>query len=222
MRSYFHENDIQTFETTSAVFRLGKKYGVNHLRDEARRRLYDEKPSSLEARDKLQIGRRIKKSSGDTIDYINLAREAGLVRALPYCFARLSRYHILTIFNGCMRLDGTTAILPVSDQQIAIVGIEPLRDAIIEEMFGWLNVNKSITGSCERSACLQTRFDQAMTLLKTPSKFSLRRWQSSWKDGLCMACLASAEEAYEAGRKRVWDELPSYFALPGWNDMQDE
>jgi hypothetical protein len=222
MRSYFHENDIQTFETTSAVFRLAKKYGVNHLRDEARRRLYDEMPSTLEARDKLHIGWRIKKFSSHMIDYINLAREEGLVRAIPYCFVRLSRYPISTIFNGCMRLDRTTAILPVSDQQIAIVGIERLRDAIIAEMFGWLNVDKSITGSCERSACLQTRFDHAMTLLKPPSTLALGRWQPSWKDGLCMACLASAKEVYEAGRKRVWDKLPSYFALPGWNDMQDE
>jgi hypothetical protein len=177
-------------------------------------------PTSFEARDKLQTGQRIKKSSSSIIDYINLARAEGLVCTLPYCFARLSTHSISTIFNGCTRPDGTTAILSVSDQRTAVIGIERLRAAISAEMFGWLKVDKSPADSCQRSACLQAKIDQVVTLLKTPSStLPLRRWQSSWKDGLCTACLASAKEAYDAGRRRVWDELPSYFALPGWKDM---
>lgn len=57
--SYFHEKDIQTFETTSAILRLGKKYGVDHLREDAQRRLAAQFPTSLHSLDKLhaKIGR---------------------------------------------------------------------------------------------------------------------------------------------------------------------
>ena len=45
--SYFQEKDIQTFETASAVFRLGTKYGIDYLRGEAQRRFTAQYPSSL-------------------------------------------------------------------------------------------------------------------------------------------------------------------------------
>jgi hypothetical protein len=219
MTSYFHENNIQTFERTSAIFRLGRKYEIDHLRDDALKRLNDELPSSLGARDQLRFRRRIMFSRGSIIECINLARSEGMLKFLPFSFARLNTFPASTLLVGVKRLDGTHGILSPEDQHISISGIELLRAAVVEEMFGWVVIDKSLPGSCQRSSCSEAKYKKAIALLKPPhltKQLPLGVWESSWEEGLCPVCITAAKEAYEAGRMRVWGKLPSFFKLPEW------
>jgi hypothetical protein len=209
---------------TSAIFHLARKYGIDHLCDEARQRLSDELPTSLEALDKLRRGRRIKTFNGYVIECINLARSEEQLRFLPFCFARLNVFAASTLLNGIQKSDGTHLTLSPSDQQIAIIGIERFRAAVVKEMFGWLDVDTSLPDSCQRSNCSAAKFDQAIALLKPPylaKEVPLKKWHSSSEDRLCKDCIATAKASYEAGRKSIWEKLPSFFGLPNWKDMPD-
>jgi hypothetical protein len=216
-QSYFHEKDVQTLEATSAIFRLGKKYGIDHLRDEAQRRLAAKLPTSLHSYDTLRHGERINTPRGFTVECINLARNEGLLRFLPYCFIRLNRYSISTIFNGFRLSNGKLLTLSLSDQHIYVVGLTLFRAAMVEEMFGWL-----VNSSCQCSSCSDARLKHAIMLLKPDlnlNQHPMTKWKESWEDGLCKSCIATAKVSYEVGRKIVWEKLPSFFGLPQWKDM---
>ena len=34
-------------------------------------------------------------------------------------------------------------------------------------------------------------------------------------------CAYTAEKLFRSGQDKLWDELPSYFGLPNWDDLQD-
>jgi hypothetical protein len=46
-------------------------------------------------------------------------------------------------------------------------------------------------------------------------------WQKFTKKGykLCGNCLFVAKDKYESQRKKLWEELPSYFGLPSWANL---
>jgi len=43
-----------------------------------------------------------------------------------------------------------------------------------------------------------------------------RRWQET----ICANCKATIMDQYEKGRQSLWNELPGYFGLPEWHDLE--
>ncbi|RDB17298.1 hypothetical protein Hypma_001918 [Hypsizygus marmoreus] len=221
-RSYYREKDAQSIEITSSILRLSMKYCVDHLRDEASSRLQYEFPASLESYDRRTLGSRIKSGRGYIVDCISLMREVGLISALPTCFLTLGQYRLPDILNGKLRPDGSRAILPLEDQRICVTGIYELHVAIAQEMYGWVDIEPGDVRTCKRVGCSDSRFRLSASLWKPtndkPLKM-LRQWWPEWLVGLCGTCASDAKEEYEAGRRRIWERLPSFFGLPNWKDM---
>jgi hypothetical protein len=46
-----------------------------------------------------------------------------------------------------------------------------------------------------------------------------------FKDGtpkhICPGCRSRISELQEAGRKKMWEELPGYFGLPPWEELKN-
>jgi len=38
-------------------------------------------------------------------------------------------------------------------------------------------------------------------------------------DELCASCAKEAKKKHDAGRRRMWAKLPSYFGLPPWEEL---
>jgi len=51
---------------------------------------------------------------------------------------------------------------------------------------------------------------------------ALNVWdRGEFASGLCSVCAYTAEKLFRSGQDKLWDELPSYFGLPSWDDLQD-
>jgi hypothetical protein len=50
---------------------------------------------------------------------------------------------------------------------------------------------------------------------------NLQPWDQDSKTQLCKPCLDSLIVAYEKARQELWDDLPSYFGLPPWEELKD-
>lgn len=222
IRSYFHESEIQNFETISAMFRLGKFYQVDYFRDQALSRF---EPTFLTyaTRDLNLKARMSGMSVSTTINCINFARENELLWILPFAFTRLYRVSAKQLLMGVLRSDGTLVKLSPSDQHIAMTGIATLRVAEAKEMFGAL---LSTDNNCRHGPCLQARLEHATAVWSPVVMFEekvkvqpLGKWQSEWGLSLCQTCCLNAQTEYEAGRNRVWEKLPSFFELPPWDEL---
>lgn len=52
-----------------------------------------------------------------------------------------------------------------------------------------------------------------------PPVITLDDWQRDWENGMCSVCIAIAQALHEKGRKQAWDDLPSAFGLPSWDEL---
>lgn len=60
---------------------------------------------------------------------------------------------------------------------------------------------------------------------KVDLTYMLDPWRKSgpvgWTNRLCAACEEAAKVPYDAGRKKAWALLPTFFGLPLWNELKD-
>jgi hypothetical protein len=56
--------------------------------------------------------------------------------------------------------------------------------------------------------------------LKALSRFKLNNYLN--KIQWCPACKHKINELNTAGRQKTWDELPSFFDLPPWNELKND
>lgn len=125
--------------------RLGRKYKIHHLRDEAINRLRSEFPSSLE--EWLLAGESFTHLIPDRsihFDIINLARENDLPYLLPAAF--ISCHITLTyqqMLQGVCRDDGTLVTLSTEDQRLMMLGWHALIEMQFKETFKWMDEAKN-------------------------------------------------------------------------------
>ena len=76
--------------------------------------------------------------------------------------------------------------------------------------------------SC-RAAFVEVREELAKTLWACFSfnRLDGRHLKRKYPD-ICAPCVARLEASFAIGSKRIWDELPSYFDLPPWEELQKQ
>lgn len=191
---------------------------MTHLTTLALTRLCHDFPSTLEERDKFHSdeNRLLQPYRGIVIDVINLARECGLFRILPAAFARCCMYYTATdLLRGKTRPDGSTANLSAEDRAICIIG----RDRLIKlqtEHFGWLK------NECDDRQCSRRRTSYLhKNWFEKASCIPFKQWAPAWDSKLCEDCKDSGKAAVAIGRQKIWDQLPSIFELPPWEDLKE-
>jgi len=77
-------------------------------------------------------------------------------------------------------------------------------------------------GDCNRSDCPTTRFRCAEGLCSLESAGFLDYLEDnvdSYAEDICAACSAAFEKTYTQEIQHMWDDLPSMFSLPSWQDL---
>jgi len=217
----------------AAFLRLGRKYGIDHLREEALARLLADFPSTLRGYDDCQgIGwpRAIEMDleKGAHITVVNLARENDVRSILPFALyfcCRYSHYRPNSSFHfeGYQSSDeGSLESLCVEDIKACSVAQRTLLRLQATKTFSWLN--DLTPGDCATwlrcaTAKKEFFFDQ---FYPSPPFMPFRSWKDSWEIEMCSECLADAHRRHDQGRTTVWDKLPSIFGLPAWDELLKE
>ncbi|KAJ6593451.1 hypothetical protein B0H19DRAFT_1090359 [Mycena capillaripes] len=210
----FSSEKAVPFPVLAGLIRLGRKYDFEALFKAALEWLTFENPNNLEEyhdlggdQTNVHSFTRILAYPGLEFDIITLARECNLLSILPCAYFRATMSQT-ALFDGIPRGDGTIATLLPIDQRRCVLGRERLVKAQFQttNSFGWwLQPGSQETECTDIEACTTAR-----NRLIGRSRV------------LCEACRRRCKQANIAGCIKMWEELPGFFDLPPWVDLQNE
>jgi hypothetical protein len=238
-----HSQKTLPLSAVGAIIRLGRKYDFKDLFDSAVARLMSKCPSTLEAYvlyDPLRTtDNAFELYNALEFDIVALASENKILSALPCVYFHLiNNFEMVNITAVCVHLsliisqsylfdeirrpDGTVARLPSLDLQRCVMAREKLLAKQFQEGYtlGW--ARKWPFDDCAKSRCRTKREsimnwyleDSELAALDPPTRIG------GGFDQLCTVCTKHATESTIAGRKKVWEELPSFFDLPPWTELK--
>lgn len=223
-----------------ALVRLGHKYDFRDLLDSVVERITLDNPKTLAEYDIIVAdgAKHIAVYPGMHFDLTVLARENNILSALPSLYYRATLMGLVSgtrlldchpdvlgqerLLNGVSRPDGTLASLSPVDLHRCIQGREKLLHAPYQEgkTLGWL---RGWDGTaCVAVQCVQERVS---ILLSCLNRIGLRCFTVLPPDTLqemCPECRSRVHELFQAGRKKMWEDLPGYFGLPPWDELKND
>ncbi|KAJ7106070.1 hypothetical protein C8R43DRAFT_1046095 [Mycena crocata] len=217
-----------------ALIRLGRKYDFPELLASALERLTDENPSTLEDYDalkrnprlfspvKYQRVPRIVQYPGIIFDTLALARENKILSVLPCAYYRvLSLHSQVELFDGIPRGDGTSAHLGPVDQRQCVLAYRRLLMKQIKPGYtlGWV---REWSADCTDSAKCNDARDEFFSRYLDTLPLSALSSKSAQPSRICFSCGMNINKLVSAGQKQIWEELPGFFDLPPWNELQND
>ncbi|KAF8183808.1 hypothetical protein K438DRAFT_1838651 [Mycena galopus ATCC 62051] len=204
-----------------AIIRVGRKHDFKNLLAAVVQHLTYENPTTLEelyealwtenhgySTSKYQV------TEGSIFEIITLAKENGLFTMLPCAYLRGIRYfsHEQILKGICW--NGCSIVFSVEAQHLCILGNEKYwgpngKTKIFMNI--WISV-LSVVQTIENARSKRSLF--------------LRLWyvsglfDSHQKPPLCDACALRHTEIMAQGRKKLWENLSSFFDLPPWAELQ--
>ncbi|TEB27371.1 hypothetical protein FA13DRAFT_1691369 [Coprinellus micaceus] len=228
---------VLRFRAMRAMIRLGKKYQIEHLRNDGLRCLKREFTMTLEDFDKLDPDEYLnfsplpKDSNPKAIDpvgtmvaTINLALECGIQSVLPAVY-------LLTTSNtlGEFLYHKDASSIPFDAMRSCIYG----REQLLQEWLGSGNAHISASTSISHTGdCKAASISLVRAASKCPDDLSnlllpwvslVERWDTLKQpsERLCRTCKQNVQLSHDTWRRKVWEDLPKYFKLGVWGDLQD-
>ncbi|KAJ7060928.1 hypothetical protein C8F01DRAFT_1058194 [Mycena amicta] len=219
-------------EAVAAMLRLGRKYEMDMVLQDALHRLHHDFPRSLEAWDARKLKKiTLPEDNDDTsthmVDIVLLLYECGITSSVPAAsFVCLQFWSLQHIF---LELDNSEH--PVPDDLKGTMAIAAEQLCIYQKKaLVWLEKDGVIptVGCANRRLCTEKRFQKYQRGMWTET----HEWNfcllDTWDDGnwaevtgFCATCSAAGRAKFAAGRTDAWDALPGFFSLPEWGALQD-
>ncbi|KIM91580.1 hypothetical protein PILCRDRAFT_733 [Piloderma croceum F 1598] len=222
----FVDNEPLPLVVIAAFLRLGRKYNIQQLYSEALKRLEFEFPSTFEEYDRSSgsftlIDVQDVGHDASLFAVINLARENDILHILPAAF-----YIACTCLNGkefieaMESLEAPTHELSVFDQRVVIKGWHSIVEKQAKTTFRWLVREDIFAPICTTDDCTNGRKDILIFMwFPKPDCMGLTPWLSWWNANCCNACIRKSKGLHDSGRRKIWEELPLFFGLPGWEEL---
>ncbi|KAF9467030.1 hypothetical protein BDZ94DRAFT_1250360 [Collybia nuda] len=207
-----------------AFLRLGHKYQVLHLRDEAVACLATEFPTTLKEWDDLlddYTALDVSDEPNASLQLLRLANEFRLNRYIPTLVLSAAVTSSLEDLY-----DHVPHTISANNALQIAMAAEKFREARNEVTFAWLKLlpsnqcttTKACIAAARRIASLNF-FEFKTGTSSTLGTNPLTEWEDSWGKRLCSHCGPYAHSYHEAGRILVWGNLPTYCKLPKWDDL---
>ncbi|KAF5340566.1 hypothetical protein D9611_007303 [Ephemerocybe angulata] len=209
-----------------AIIRMGRKYDIEHIRDEGLELLKKAFPTELsgwenitQSPHKFECQTRICRCVFElALEAIKLAHESDIKTILPACYLVIC----------CYRDGKHTHMIPAEVRALCAFGGEEILDGRNSTVYSWL-ADLGETEKCTNSPrCLRLGREFMKDVWQYPSLLTTF-WD--WRyiallyghrmDDLCVPCLRGAERSHQEKRREVWGKLPGYFGLPGWGELKD-
>ncbi|EAU80889.1 hypothetical protein CC1G_03065 [Coprinopsis cinerea okayama7 len=227
------------FSVVRAMLTLGDKYGFEYLRSQAVY-LYEKTfPSDFSTFSGIYYSpstnmkmteKWIRMDARTTlVDVADMANLFGLIACLPaiYYLVVSQKDFMSCIATGFAREDGTRAIFSRDFIQILLSGREKLITAAARKMFNWLwSIPEIIpaAGSCKDKISCRNSLREIHAKYWWPSfppSKILGQWNTRYAQDLCPACAKVAQAEFCKGQKEVRKDLPGFFGLSAWEELQN-
>ncbi|KZP11116.1 hypothetical protein FIBSPDRAFT_1050937 [Athelia psychrophila] len=212
----------------SAFLRLGSKYDIQKLNIQARKKLFQNFPSTLAADDALDTHfHGIEKPTEEPyVELLLIARSAGLLSILPrVLYECCETCPASQIRKDGFNINGSTVQLSLSEQVTLLAGQIAMRDALAATTYQWFDQDVATASCATPGPCQTIRKNTYLEILTSTSAGGLDDW--SWPETMligefCQHCAAVAPTKHAAGRERFWEQLPDFFDLPSWDELLKE
>jgi len=210
------------FPIVSAFLRLGKKYEIKELYEDAKACLLSDFPDAWmewHSRSKSIVSPSRKAL---LINVVNLAQDIGLRRVLPAAFyACLTQCSLQEIQCGVQEEGEVTALSP-RNRAICISAWQPFQSCAIRT-FSWLDPANFPKQCQSKNSCTEHRYAlMGRKFYPAPSCEPLEYFDSSWNANVCSVCSDYAKSNHGSNRFAAWSQLPSLFSLPAWHELSVE
>ncbi|KAJ7875400.1 hypothetical protein B0H14DRAFT_2716530 [Mycena olivaceomarginata] len=194
----------------AAIIRLGRKYNFENLLASAVQRLTYENPTTLDEFEKLldETGwHRPTKYIGIGFDAINVAQENGLLAVLPCAYLRAIVYFTQeNILKGIPGLSSSYTLSAEAQHKIIIGGRKITQAQWTQcDLWDWLSSN--LCASLFRTFIAQSSSAVPFTHMASE---------------LCATCDAHHAKVIAEARKKLWEDLPTFFDLPPWAELKND
>ncbi|EIW79922.1 hypothetical protein CONPUDRAFT_145017 [Coniophora puteana RWD-64-598 SS2] len=227
-RSYFPSGAKSAPVTVIAAFlRLGKKYEISDLYDEAQAHLEIDLPDNFEAYVTSQSSpwkiTSVPNTSHDVaIAVANIVREAGLLSMLPAALHMcMDCCTMEEIFAGLRDENGNVGrTLSLENQQACALAIQPYHE-LTGQTFAF--VQTSLSTCTSRTTCQRAKQAfLAENFFPSPKLTPLADCDEEFLEALCPACATDARSLHRDSRKEAWRRLPGIFGLPDWTELVEK
>lgn len=210
----------------SAFLRLGKKYVIRQLFEEAERRLSFGMPSLVQASTISAAGNvvlfpRVIGTDPFNFMVMNLANEVGLlsttVIAAFYCCVACPA---LAIADG-YDFNGIRCALSASNKRYCFL-VQHYLAEVDRQLFQCLSYPASdcIYDSGPQNPCNMGLLSNLRSIQCLRCPFTI--WMTNWDNGLCAKCRAELRRKHEEARTRLWKNLPVSLGLGRWENMDKD
>ncbi|KAI0046838.1 hypothetical protein FA95DRAFT_1559697 [Auriscalpium vulgare] len=213
-----------TFEATLAYFRLGTKYEITRLREEAISRLEMCYPSTLDSFDCPRNPRPITHTIGQDseVSLLALQNYATLHQLLPaalYACCTLTTTKLISGIEFAFDFMEPPPASKLADFWAKVYnGRARLEESRVDDTLCFLD--GAVSNNCERPACektIQSSFRQDRALSR-PNPNALENVGPTIKKNSgakpCKSCVTYWISRHVEGRQRVWDKLRDIFDIP--------
>ncbi|KAJ7148539.1 hypothetical protein C8R43DRAFT_1108075 [Mycena crocata] len=210
------------FETILAILRLSHKYDVPYLRRRALQHLETTYPTCLSVDESREGNDTIsEETSTQRFMTIQVATEVGALWLLPVAYHDLCKQTISTIiselwWNSIGEKERTACLVGHSKQL-----------QYFPRIFKFLFVVKEPNTEChDWPECNRIRLQYVHDMdIWQNMHWTLDAWPRTGEDignlGMCEDCTTEAEAMYATARQAFWDQLPTMFGLPGWEELEE-
>ncbi|KAF7326074.1 BTB domain-containing protein [Mycena kentingensis (nom. inval.)] len=212
--------------TVCAMVRLGKKYEMTRICEDALARLHHEFPTTLNDYGKSDIFSEIKDDVRMKVDILNLCYQHGIRTCIPIlAFSILDGTPNLDVLICDDGMHMAAALLPELKLLLAVGASKITLHQ--KSTFEWLTSTMAIPapGCHDPGACTKARQRIYLDIVwgngqyRYPLFFSWDRMAGGGR--FCGRCFEAGSGLYRAGRMASWAALPSFFKLAGWDDLKD-
>ncbi|KAJ6519063.1 hypothetical protein C8R45DRAFT_807261 [Mycena sanguinolenta] len=208
-----------------AFIRLGRKYQFEDILDSAVARVMAKYPTTLSkygATTELELWRSMEGYEGIEFDVITLLSDNNIFTALPSAYYRAVNSASM-LFDGIPRKDGTRACLAQVDLRRCAIGQQNLFIKQFEPgyTFGWFREWDFEDDCTSLQSCRKEREGFLALYMDDSRPFALVELNFKFHD-FCDACARHATDCMNAGRKKIWEELPQMFDLPPWDQLKND
>ncbi|KAJ7108756.1 hypothetical protein C8R44DRAFT_714111 [Mycena epipterygia] len=227
--SFKFATTLPSFAVVASLLRLGRKYDIPEVKQDALSRIHYEFPSDLETWTAIGDGdTKIECHVGIYVDLLNLAYECGIYSSIPtLALTCLQTHNLETLLTSVPRADGSCVNLPDATKLTLAIALERIL-VFQRESLAWMDGDAVIphTSCASPVACTQEKMFLNHTVAwrvkdKIDLTYTIDGWDALWSDKLCDVCEEAAMDNYNTSREKGWELLPSFFGLPGWKDLKD-
>jgi hypothetical protein len=207
----------------AGILRLSTKYDVRYLRQRATRHLLNVYSATLDEWDQRNSAI-IPAFSGRPLAVLCLAREVDIPILLPAAMYGCATSAFEILLDGATLRDGSHIELDWRDKRSCIVARSCLSDALLGRIFNFLLCSPpsgcSNWVTCAVGKLKHLRKLQAKSLKMAGLHVLSKRFLNGFEKDVCDSCYSTSHASFVAARRALWDDLPSIFGLPNWQELR--